>query len=70
MVNQLQERIKQIILDVLRDYPILIWYDEDASLQDIIFEAIPTNVNFIPFEGSYLAIRARIEKEDPDFEKK
>jgi len=70
MVNQLQERIKQIISDVLRDYPILIWYDEDASLQDIIFEAIPTNVNFIPFEGSYLAIRARIEKEDPDFEKK
>jgi hypothetical protein len=70
MVNQLQERIKQIISDVLRDYPILIWYDEDAGLQDIIFEAIPTNINFIPFEGSYLAIRARIEKEDPDFEKK
>jgi hypothetical protein len=70
MVNQLQERIKQIISDVLRDYPILIWYDEDASLQDIIIEAIPTNVNFTPFEGSYLAIRARIEKEDPEFEKK
>ncbi|MEM3572820.1 MAG: PglZ domain-containing protein [Nitrososphaeria archaeon] len=70
MAGQLQEKIREIISDQLRDYPILVWYDEDASLQDIIYEAIPANVNFIPFEGSYLAIRAKIEKEDPEFERK
>ena len=70
MANKLQEVIKQIILDELRDYPILVWYDEDGSLRDIMFDSIPAGVNFVQYLGSYLAIRAKIEREDPEFEGK
>jgi hypothetical protein len=70
MVNDLQERIKQIIWDELRDYPILVWYDEDGSLSDVMFESIPQGVSFVPYKGSYLAIRARVEMEDPEFQGK
>jgi len=70
MSNKLQEKIKKIISDQLRDYPILVWYDEDGSLQDIMFDAIPTGVNLVPYQGSYLAIRAKIEREDPEFQQK
>jgi hypothetical protein len=70
VANQLQETIKQVISDELRDYPILVWYDEEGSLQEAIFEAIPVGVNFVPYLGSYLAIRARIEKEDSEFNAK
>jgi len=70
MASQIQETIKQIILDELRDYPILVWYDEDGSLEEVMLEAIPPSVNFVPYTGSYLAIRAKIEKEDPEFSAK
>jgi len=70
MTNQLPETIKQVILDELRDYPILVWYDEDGSLEEVMLEAIPASANFVPYSGSYLAIRAKIEKEDPEFDAK
>jgi hypothetical protein len=70
MANLLQEKIKQIISEELRDRPILIWYDEDGSLSDVMLESIPPGINYIPYAGSYLAIRAKIEREDPEFQEK
>lgn len=70
MTNQIQEKIKQIISDELRDYPILVWYDEDGGLQEVMFDAIPAGINFIPYSGSYLAIRVKVEREDPEFKGK
>jgi len=71
-MNELQEAIKQIISDELRgkDHPILVWYDEDGSFKDVIFDCIPEGVNFLPYTGSYLVIRAKIEREDPEFKRK
>lgn len=70
MTNQLQEVIKNIISDNLRDYPILVWYDEGGTLLNVIPKAIPPKVNFICYSGSYLAIRAEIETKDPEFREK
>lgn len=64
----LVEEIRKIITDKL-DH-ILVWYDEDGSLQDIIEGALPDNAEFIRYEGSYLKIRFHIEERDPEFRKK
>lgn len=49
---------------------ILVWYDVDGSLADVIHEAIPTDVSAIEFSGSYLKIRATIDGQDPNFDRK
>ena len=70
MTNQLQKVIRRIISEVLRDYPILVWYDEGGTLLDIMLEAVPPKVNFVQYSGSYLAIRAEVETKDPEFKEK
>lgn len=48
---------------------LVIWYDDGGTLEDLVQQAVPKGVELIKFEGSYLAIRAKIEGEK-DFERK
>jgi hypothetical protein len=70
MLNSLLKTIQNIATEHLRDSPILVWYDEGGTLVDVVPKAAPKRYNFIQFTGSYLAIRTRIEEEDPEFKKK
>jgi hypothetical protein len=70
MASLLLETIQDIATKHLRDWPILVWYDEGGTLADVVPKAVPKRYNFIQFMGSYLAIRTGIEKEDPEFKKK
>jgi hypothetical protein len=62
--------IQRLIREHLQDHPILIWYDEGGTLADVFPEAVPQGVRFPLWEGSYLALRATVEREDPDFRQK
>jgi len=70
MANPLLKTIRDIATEHLRDRPILVWYDEGGTLVDVVPKSAPKRCNFIQFTGSYLAIRTRIEEEDPEFKKK
>lgn len=64
------KQINKLIDESIKDKPMVVWYDDGATLSNIIKEAIPEGVNFVPFEGSYLAIRLKVEKSDPRLKNK
>jgi len=43
--------------------PILVWYDNGGTLEPLLDQITPKNIQLIKYQGSYLAIRAQIEKE-------
>jgi hypothetical protein len=43
--------------------PLLVWYDRDATLADIIEEATPDGATFIRFDGSYLKVKSCVEQD-------
>ena len=49
---------------------IFVWYDPLASFEDVVKRVIPKGAKLLKFEGSYLALRFKLEDEDPEFEKK
>lgn len=49
---------------------LIIWYDGSGSFSSVVSEALPENTAFLIFEGSYLALRYTLEKEDPAFGKR
>jgi len=69
-MNTLIATVKQAIRESLQDHPILTWYDDGGTLADVVPRAVPDGVELVPFEGSYLAIRAHIEREDPTFQQR
>ena len=70
MAKPLLKTIQNIATEHLRDRPILVWYDQGGTLADVVPKATPKRYNFMQFTGSYLAIRTRLEEEDPEFKKK
>jgi len=69
MARNLLSALGEKIADSLPKTGILVWYDEGGTLQDLVKEAAPRDVELLMFEGSYLTIRAQIETEK-DFTKK
>jgi len=69
-VNPLAQAIQNAITDALQDHPILVWYDDGGTLADVVRQAVPDGVGLVPFEESYLAVRARIERQDPAFQRR
>jgi hypothetical protein len=49
---------------------VLVWYDEDGALSEILSQAISRDISLIKWDGSYLRIRKIIETEDPELERK
>jgi len=47
---------------------ILVWYDEDGALSEVLPQAIPQDVSFVKYDGSYIKIREIVETEDPELE--
>lgn len=47
----------------------VVWYDPGGSLGPIAHRAVPEGVQLLTLEGSYLALRARFEEQDPRLEK-
>ncbi len=70
-MNRLQKEMSTIIEQGFADgKTILVWYDKDGSLQDLIVDVVPSDVTFIRFMGSYLRIRSQIDGSDPELERK
>lgn len=70
-LNSLIREIKGIIENSFTNgRTILVWYDRDGTLSDIIHEAVPQDISIIKFDGSYLKIRATIDGDDPNLERK
>ncbi|MCL5265975.1 MAG: PglZ domain-containing protein [Chloroflexi bacterium] len=46
---------------------LVVWYDQGGSLAAIVSNAVPNGVQFLKFQGSYLALRFALEKRDQGF---
>ena len=60
--------VRERLLGALKNSPILVWYDPEGSFVELAPTLSLKGTEIIPFEGSYLQIRARIEEEDPKLE--
>ena len=70
-MNKLQKEMSRIIEQAFESgKTILVWYDKDCSLRDLILDVVPSDVIFVKFTGSYLRIRSQIDGEDPELERK
>lgn len=70
MVDSISNAITNIISEKFAQGSFLFWYDPTGNLIETIKKNLPENTEFILFEGSYLAIRHKIDIEDSDFLKK
>ena len=70
MLNSLTNEIRSIIVNNFEDKPIVVWYDEGETLSEVMGKFALDDINFIKYNGSYLAIRAEIEKSDSHLEQK
>lgn len=52
------------------DKPVIVWYDPGGTLQPLVDEALFPSRRLLSFSGSYLALRLKLETEDPSFEQR
>ncbi|GFP32825.1 hypothetical protein HKBW3S42_01132, partial [Candidatus Hakubella thermalkaliphila] len=69
-MNLIEKVIHDVVRSEIQDKPILIWYDDGSTLIDVLPKVDFANIRLLPFAGSYLAIRAKIERQDPEFKQK
>jgi len=62
--------VEETISKHLADGPVLVWYDSGGTLIEVLPRAVPDGVSFVRFEGSYLAVRATIERNDPQLKQR
>jgi len=62
--------ISRVIKGNLQGKPMLVWYDNGGTLAEVLRKAVPEDVTLVHFEGSYLNVRATIERNDPQFSHK
>ncbi len=67
--QSLKEAIRSILEKKFSENSMLVWYDAGGTIEPVIDQAVPKDIDIIKYEGSYLQIRAEIEKEG-DLEKK
>ncbi len=60
--QNLKEAIRNILNKKFSENRIGVWYDPGGTIEPIIDQTIPQDVVLIKYEGSYLQIRAKIEK--------
>jgi len=46
---------------------LIVWYDPQGTLAALVERSIPKGVRLLPFQGSYLALRLELERQDPQF---
>jgi len=66
---RLEKWLKEIVKEELQR-GLFVWYDPLASFVSIVEKVVPRGAKLLKFEGSYLALRFKLEDEDPDFDKK
>lgn len=59
----LKEAIRDKLNKKFSETNMIIWHDAGGTIEPIIDQTIPQNADLIKYEGSYLQIRAQIEKE-------
>lgn len=67
---RLKDSLRKILLEKLKQKPIVVWYDKEGSFLDIIKELRFKKVRQICFDNSYLELRTIVEKEDPELQGK
>lgn len=65
----LEKWLKEIVKEKLQK-GLVVWYDPLASFEPIVEKVVPKGAKLLKFEGSYLALRFKLEDEDPEFDKK
>jgi hypothetical protein len=65
----LEKWLKEIVKEKLRK-GLFVWYDPLASFVPMVEKVVPKGAKLLKFEGSYLALRFKLEDEDPEFDKK
>ncbi len=65
----LEKWLKEIVKQKLQK-GLFVWYDPLASFEPIVEKVVPRGAKLLKFEGSYLALRFKLEDEDPEFDKK
>ena len=65
LIQWLKERVRENLKNGL-----FVWYDPLSSFEDVVDKVIPKDAKLLKFEGSYLALRFKLEDDDPEFEKK
>lgn len=66
---RLEKWLKEIVKEGLQR-GLFVWYDPLASFVSIVEKVVPRGAKLLKFEGSYLALRFKLEDEDPEFDKK
>jgi len=66
---RLEKWLNEIVKEELQR-GLFVWYDPLASFVSIVEKVVPRGAKLLKFEGSYLALRFKLEDEDPEFDKK
>lgn len=61
--RNLKEAIENTLDKKFSENTMLVWYDSGGTIEPIIYQTVPKNVALYKYKGSYLQIRAEIEKE-------
>jgi len=56
----LSEAVRKELEGCLDDSPIVVWYDEEGTLEPVLNECVPEGVELTKYSGSYLRIRVSI----------
>jgi len=67
--QSLKETLSALVEKKFSETNMLVWYDAGGTIEPIIHQIVPKDVDLIQYDGSYLQIRAKIDKEG-DLQKK
>lgn len=59
----MKETLSTLLVEKFSKNNMLVWYDSGGTIVPIIDKIVPKDVDLIKYDGSYLQIRAEIEKE-------
>ena len=62
MAKLIKNYIKQLIKKQIEEYGIVVWYDPDGCYGSMVSEINWTNIPLIKYEGSYYAVRFKVEQ--------
>jgi len=62
--KSLESVVRDLLREKFEEKCIVVWYDAGGTLEPILPRVVPEGVELLRFRGSYLAIRAKIERSD------
>lgn len=63
MTNDLRSMLVRDLTDAINAHHLVVWQDEQGAFEDVAVELTPAGCRFEAFEGSWVALRHRVERE-------